>query len=244
MRVALVMSDAGSLHLAASALRALDVDVAFTERDGARALALLQGSLVDALVMDITLPGLDALAVMRAAKNMPNAFMPAVVVLRTSPMPAFEKMALNEGAMAVLDKPIDAQQLVKVLTRAGPTERLTRGGASDEEVMELLLRLGFRRTMRGTAYLARCIQLAAKDERLVRQLTTVLYPTVAEEFKTDADRLAHGVRRAIEAAWSSGEIAVQHKLFGNTIDARRGKPTAGEMIARMAQQIRTKEAEG
>ncbi len=244
MRVALVMADAESLAQAAYALRALDVDVAFEERDGGRALARLHGALVDALVMDMTLPGLDALAVMRGAKTQPSASMPAVVILRTSPMPTFERLALDEGAIAVLDKPLDVQALRRVLAGAGPVARLTRGGASDEEIMELLLRLGFRRTMRGTAYLGRCIQLAAKDERLVRQLTTVLYPTVASEFDTDADRLAHGVRRAIEAAWSSGEIVVQHRLFGNTIDARRGKPTAGEMIARMAQQIRTKEAEG
>jgi hypothetical protein len=33
----------------------------------------------------------------------------------------------------------------------------------------------------------------------------------------------------------------QHALFGNTIDARRGKPTAGEMIGRLAELARVKE---
>jgi hypothetical protein len=42
----------------------------------------------------------------------------------------------------------------------------------------------------------------------------------------------------IEVAWRTGEIDEQARIFGDTIDARRGRPTCGEMIAQLADILR------
>ena len=42
----------------------------------------------------------------------------------------------------------------------------------------------------------------------------------------------------IDCAFRTGEIERQHRIFGDTIDARRGKPTGGEMIAQLADILR------
>ena len=52
------------------------------------------------------------------------------------------------------------------------------------------------------------------------------------------DEGANTLRHVIDAAWRTGEIEQQHRLFGDTIDARRGKPTCGEMIAQLAEELR------
>jgi two-component system response regulator (stage 0 sporulation protein A) len=75
----------------------------------------------------------------------------------------------------------------------------------------------------------------------MRSLTGELYPMVARRFRVSSLNLEHAMRRAIESAWSGSAMERQHALFGNTIDARRGKPTAGEMIGRLAELARVKE---
>lgn len=244
LRIALVMADEMLLYKLARALRSVDIDILLQSTNGAEAIAQLRSMSLDVLVMDMALPGLDALGIMRELRVSPCAVLPAVVLLSAAPMPTFEALARSEGAACVLHRPINAAAFGELIKAIGPEARMRRNGANLADITDRLHRLGFRRTMGGTHYLARCIELAAQDERLLRCLTTGLYPAVAREFETTSDRVAHAIRRAIESAWSRGEIARQHRMFGNTIDERRGKPTAGEMIARMAQQIRTKEAEG
>ena len=75
----------------------------------------------------------------------------------------------------------------------------------------------------------------------MQSLTGQLYPMVAKRYRVSPLNVEHAMRRAIESAWSGSAMDRQHALFGNTIDARRGKPTAGEMIGRLAELARVKE---
>ena len=52
------------------------------------------------------------------------------------------------------------------------------------------------------------------------------------------EQAERAMRYAIDAAWRTGQIDNQHRIFGDTIDARRGKPTCGEMIAQLAEELR------
>ena len=47
-----------------------------------------------------------------------------------------------------------------------------------------------------------------------------------------------GLRRAIDAAWTTGNSDRQYAMFGNTIDARRGKPTTAALLATAAELLR------
>lgn len=47
-----------------------------------------------------------------------------------------------------------------------------------------------------------------------------------------------GLRRAIDAAWTTGNSDRQYAMFGNTIDARRGKPTTASLLATAAELLR------
>ena len=76
------------------------------------------------------------------------------------------------------------------------------------------------------------------DSRLLRALTTRLYPSIAIEFGVERRHVERAMRHTIDEAWRSGEMEAQYRLFGDTIDAKRGSPTCGEMIARIADILR------
>jgi len=50
------------------------------------------------------------------------------------------------------------------------------------------------------------------------------------------------IRHAIEVAWSRGNIDALNRLFGFTVDHRRGKPTNSEFIAMVADRLRLERA--
>ena len=64
------------------------------------------------------------------------------------------------------------------------------------------------------------------------------YPEVARQTGLSPAQVERALRHAIDAAWRNGAIEHQHRIFGDTIDARRGKPTCGEMIAQLAEELR------
>ena len=244
MRIAIVMADLGRRESLRIALASAGFEIALCGCDAHAALDALPRELIDVLLIDMILPGTDAPAVIREIRRSPALLMPAAIVMCQAALPALEEAAFREGACAVLPKPLVLGTLSDLCQHITATDRLTRTGADEDAIANVLLSLGFRHCMIGTRYLAHCIYIASKDARLVQSLTTRLYPLIAEVFDSTPNRVAHAMRRAIETAWSHGDIDTQYRMFGYTIDERRGKPTVGELIALLSQQIRTKEAEG
>lgn len=241
VRCAVALASPYQLANIKAALEGAGIDVLFAVQDGQGAVDACMSATLDALVLDMTLPIYDALGVVGQIKRRGAEVVPAVIVLRAAPMPMIEHELIKSGVMAIIDKSDGIDALISALRPIGVHDRLVPDGSDIDAITLELIALGFKRKHLGTNYLARAIQLAATDLRLTERLTTELYPMIADEFGTLPGRVDHGIRRAIEAAWSSGEITTQHRIFGNTIDARRGKPVNGDMIARMAQLIRAKE---
>ena len=77
-----------------------------------------------------------------------------------------------------------------------------------------------------------------KNSKRSRRAESVVYPSVAAHFRTTPRRAEDGMRRAIDAAWTLGNIERQYVLFGNTIDDARGKPTAAALLATVAEFLR------
>ena len=96
----------------------------------------------------------------------------------------------------------------------------------------------------GRRYLECAVGYAYQDMRLLRGLTGKLYPMVAERYGVSARKVEQSMRYAIELAWKHGRIDEQYRIFRGTIDAQRGKPTCGEMIAQLADILRMEEVRG
>lgn len=101
----------------------------------------------------------------------------------------------------------------------------------------ILTPLGFDPSLRGTKYLESIItmQFLGAPDRL-----DLLYSCIAETYKTSPCAVEKTIRYAIERAWEKGSPYLQFSLFGNSIDASRGKPTNKEFIKTAVQHMRDK----
>lgn len=105
------------------------------------------------------------------------------------------------------------------------------------EISDILCQLGMPSNLLGYRYLHFAIRAAAKDPELLRAVTKILYPMVADKFSASASGVERAMRHAIEVVWTRGDPDVLLEYFGNTIDPDRGKPTNTEFIAKIVDKL-------
>jgi DNA-binding NtrC family response regulator len=97
-------------------MRDLGSDVAF---DGQQALKMVEDEMPDVMVLDLRMPGLDGLEVLRRVKGAYPQI--AVVIMTGHGSDKDEKEARRLGAFDYLRKPVDISHLMEVVKDAGRT---------------------------------------------------------------------------------------------------------------------------
>ena len=151
--------------------------------DGAKALARWQASVPDVVVLDLSLPGLDGLQVLGAARA---AGLSTPVLLLTARGTVGDRiLGLNSGADDYLPKPFDLDELearVRALARRAPGSADARSGDGEGAVF-CGLRIDHGS---GAVYLNGAIlELAPRELALLRALLAQPGKAVAKERLTD-----------------------------------------------------------
>ena len=221
---------------AAAALGALGYASVARARDGASALRLIGATEPEVAVCDAVLPGMDGAALARRLRRLRLNVQPALLLLRPNGLRLPGEDALGGLGARVIEPPVTPERLARALeglTCPLPAEKAARLDA-------LLDALGVPEHP-GRECLRRAVALAWADRRLLRALKGSLYPRACSGTGMTPVQAERAVRHVIDVAWREGAIEQQHRVFGETIDARRGKPTCGEMIAQLAEELRWEE---
>lgn len=94
-----------------------------TAENGKSALAKLMGSAFDIILLDIVMPGMNGLALMKKLKNDPAS--PAIIVLTGKATVDTAVGAMKDGASDYLTKPYKLEELVIVIKRAYEQKKLS-----------------------------------------------------------------------------------------------------------------------
>lgn len=221
-----------------------DMEVIGETSDGQETLAMLQKTNPDILLMELMLPKLDGLGVLR---QMPELHLTGDVIV----MSAFINDSIcrdcgNLGAAYFAAKPVDVSSLLFKMreTRAGKGLHVvgTPAGSTpspslESMVTDIIHEIGVPAHIKGYQYLREAIVLTVDDMDMLGGVTKVLYPAVAKKFNTTPSRVERAIRHAIEVAWDRGDVEVLQKFFGYTVSGIKGKPTNSEFIAMIADRL-------
>lgn len=133
-------------------------------------------------------------------------------------------LGISDNAPSQIDAP------VKTLAAFSPI-------SLKQEVAACLRQLGVPTHIKGYRYVREAIILAINDISVVDGITKVLYPQVADTFKTTPSRVERAIRHAIAVAWERGDLDTLHGFFGYTVSSSKGTPTNGEFISTVADYI-------
>ncbi len=205
--------------------------------DGAEALQLVDRYHPDLVVMDVVLPGLDGLGVLRQLKA--QAGSPKVILVSAFCADRVVSEAMSLGVSYFLPKPCEAEALLDRMQSVfeQPATPEQHAAALKNLVTSVIHEIGVPAHIKGYQYLREAIIIAVNDMEVINAVTKVLYPAVAKRFGTTPSRVERAIRHAIEVAWDRGDLETLQKYFGYTVSNAKGKPTNSEFIAMIADRL-------
>ena len=197
--------------------------VAGVANDGEKAVELLHTVQADLLILDLLLPKLDGISVLKAASALPK---PPIGLALTGFMTEYAAQAAEKyGVRYFISKPCGLQTVAERALEIVETERTAKRTRYPQANVEALVtsmihEIGVPAHVKGYQY-----------------LREVLYPQVAKKFSTTSSRVERAIRHAIELAWDRGDLETLQKFFGYTVSNTKGKPTNSEFIALIADKL-------
>lgn len=230
----------------ANVLRSYGMEVIASPKNGAELLRLITAEQPDAVLMDMFMPHLDSVGVMKAVGEQNLSKRPSFLVMSGYDNQNLEREAMEAGAAYYFLKPFDTQLLAERIIRitgwqtGGAKLSLVHNNNGDLEILitDIIHQIGVPAHIKGYHYLREAITLAVNEPDIINSVTKQLYPTVAKRYQTTSSRVERAIRHAIEVAWDRGDIDVLNSYFGYTIHNERGKPTNSEFIAMIADKLR------
>lgn len=230
-----------------------ELEVIWTAHNGKVCLSMLEQEKPDLLLLDIIMPHLDGIAVLDTIKGNPEISNMHIIMLTAFGQEDVMAQAGSLGASYFMLKPFEFDRLITQIFQIAGTQKQARPvmqqqiadhdpvmsqRALDTTITSIIKEIGVPAHIKGYAFIREAIQMVYTDVDLLGSVTKILYPDIAEKFKTTPSRVERAIRHAIEVAWNRGNYEVISKTFGYTVHHLKSKPTNSEFIAMIADKIR------
>ncbi len=237
VRILLTDSSDDTRCLLQSALeRSGRFEVVASTGDGTQVVDMVRTWKPDLMVLDLILPGLDGLSILRRLKEEER---PAILATSNFVRQEMVAEAGNLGAAMFVSKPYSEEAMIENLLRLAEkrSEQFHAPGL-EEMVTAIIHEVGVPAHIKGYQYVREAIMITVEDMEVINSVTKVLYPEVAKRYHTTPSRVERAIRHAIEVAWDRGDIETLQRFFGYTVSNIKGKPTNSEFIAMISDRIR------
>lgn len=230
-----------------------DITVCAVAANGDEAVKLILETEPDVVILDMVMPKLDGLGVLRRLQGLNLAKRPSIVVFSISALARTVETAISLGADYYLLKPQTPERICETIRDFADPPKIKPAAApmpaknvrKDKEdydletlVTEFIHELGVPAHIKGYQYIRSAIIMVVENMDLLNFITKQLYPEIAKAYNTTASRVERAIRHSIEVAWSRGKPETMNEIFGYTIHTGKGKPTNSEFIAMVADRIR------
>lgn len=222
------------------------------EKKGTELLKHIKTSSPELVIVDMLMPEIDGIGiieeVLESEKDVPD-FLLVVPAAMKERMHCFQ----NLKKTWVIEKPVEESVLLGAVHSLMKSDKkkwssntfvnMHMINGMMQEDLEILVTnvihdVGIPAHIKGYRYLRYAILLAVQDMDILNSITKQLYPAIAKEFETTADRVERAIRHAIIVAWERGMPEQMQEYFGYALKQGSGKPTNSEFIAMIADKIR------
>lgn len=193
----------------------------------------------DLVILDVLLPKIDGLRILEELNA--RGINKKIIILSSYKDDYTIRRAQSLGADYFMLKPFDLVSLenrIKGVFEKEQLAKISQRGDVEIEVSSLLHSLGIPSHVRGYQYIREGILLIYESDKIVTLVTKEVYPRIANKYSTTSTRVERAIRHAIEISWVRGDLKLMEKMFGNSIDFERAKPTNSEFLTTIADRLR------
>lgn len=199
-----------------------DVQIVADAGDGLEALRAVIDHRPDVLLMELALPGMDGIGLLRALGRLAGP-RPKVIVLTAICTEAVIRMAMAHGAAYFIVKPSGVELLYERTLDVMACEaaasfcpnEFTEPGDGAQFVDAAVREGGIPANLKGYRDLCCAVKLAIADRSLLRAMNKRLYPEVARLHGTSIASVERNIRHAIGAARLRGVLADECARMSN-----------------------------
>ena len=212
-------------------------DVVGAANDGECAVELLHREQPDVLIMDLLLPKLDGISVLKEASSLPK---PPLGLVLTGFLTDYAAQAAEKlGVRYFISKPCNLQMVAERVLEIVAAERADKKPFRQEAQVEALVtsiihEIGVPAHVKGYQYLREAVRMVIDNHDVINRITKELYPGIARRYGTSSSKVERAMRHAIEVAWNRGRLESTNQMLGVKLFSERDKPTNGEFIALVA----------
>ena len=236
-----------------------NVEVIGVFQDGCRLLEAARQHKPDVILMDLILPKMDGLEVLKELNQTEQ--MPEVIVTSMLDHSNMIGCALNLGASYYICKPYayhnvyervmqicDYQRIYHMSQRAVQndtkvfdlTQKVTAKNpySLEADITAMIREIGVPAHIKGYQYIRDSILLSLQDSNMLNYITKYLYPAIAKKYKTTSSCVERAIRHAIGVAWERGNQNMIQQLYGFSFQNKHARPTNSEFLAVIVDKIR------
>lgn len=243
IRLAIVDDDVEMIKLMAKRIQGIEsIELVGTANDVEKGLALVQSSQVDAVLIDLVMPGHDGFYMLEELNRL-RPHRPVCIMVSALNAPHIISRAAELGADHFVLKPFDIDLLFRRITEIckyksqGTFEGRPPARRVDDFIQGILDGLPLSHALMGYRYIRSAVSMTIEDPTMLDGITKRLYPEVARKHKSTASRVERAIRHAIHTVWArEGGPARFAELMGFPLD--EDKPTNSHFIASIVGRYR------
>lgn len=232
------------------------IEVVGCAYDGEEALEMISKTEPHVVLLDITMPRQDGMAVLERLHEMNLRRRPRVIVLTALARDDIAKRFTEMGADYFMLKPFDMELLADRIRQFGrlrqsapepvplpvAVQDTARGGGTDLEttITALLHEMGMPAHFKGYQYLREAVIMTATGPEMAGgSLSKEVYPRLAAKYNATPGGVEAAIRNGLIACWEKGNREFLEQLAGRSQRVRDGRfPTNSMIIAKLADRLR------
>lgn len=241
--------------------KASDICISGVVSNGEDALEFMKNNSVDMVLLDIIMPKMDGIEVLR--NIMQNKVMhPKVIIVSSVNELSLIKNAVDIGADYYLLKPFELNLLIERIRYLSSNkyqailehdhiskplreEKNLDSSKSDTEfeITEILKELKIPPQNMGYRYIRAAIIQCLTEEMDMSSLSKGLYPILGEKFNVSSKKIERAIRNSIDDIWTKGHIK-ESEVFKETIFTEGiKKPSNAQFISLLTEYYRNHQSQ-
>lgn len=237
--------------------KADDINIIGIVNNGEEALQFLSTNSPDIMLLDIIMPKMDGIEVLKNIPSLNLKKLPKIIVLSSISESSIIKSTIESGADYYILKPFDADLLIKRIKYLSEENYSNFLSIDIKEVKEdnQILKESFKNILEiritdllnqlqiapknmGYGYIRAAIIESYNNDSFLTQLSKNLYPVLSEKFKVSPKKVERAIRNSINSIWEKG-ILQNSSIFANSIFySGEKKPTNLQFISILLKRLR------
>lgn len=196
--------------------------------DGMEALELLRQLRPELLALELSLPGVDGVGVLKTAQSI--GIFPRVIAYSTYITDYVTSSLEQMNVCSLIRLPCNMNFLAARILEMAEWQEQT--SALDTELRSLLAVLGFKINHAGCVITEMCLKQYLQDPK--QGLCSQLYPAVAQQLGVSDKSVERAMGRAVESAWNNRDEQIWRMYFPVGKNGKVAKPSNAQFLSRIA----------